>query len=79
MQTYSTEDIENIFTYHNPVGIDPYRFEAIRNAAKSMGLAIIQNGGSASDIDMAITHLRKATFFAIASIVIPKLEYRLEK
>ncbi len=65
------QDIDILFTYHNPVSDAPQRFEEIRNAAKALGKAIIAHGGKESDIERSILKLRECVFYAIASIVVP--------
>ncbi len=67
-------DIDKIFTYHNASGIDPKRFEEIRQAAKILGKLILKNGGMKGDIDRSILKLRECVFFAIASIVLYEVE-----
>lgn len=69
-------DVERYFTYHNPAGIDPVRFEFIRNAAKSLATQIIEYGGNPSEIEKSIESLRICIFHAIASIVLPEKEGR---
>lgn len=63
------KEIDEIFTYHNPVGIDPERFEKIRNAAKQLGVAILDNGGYKPDVNKSVDKLRECIFYAISSIV----------
>lgn len=70
---YTSKDIDNYFTYHNPANIDPLRFIKIRDAAKFLGQAMIENGGEEDDIDRALQMLRTSVHFAIASIVVPKI------
>ncbi len=64
--------IDDLFTYHDPKGIDPYRFTVIREAAKSLAHAINQHGGDQEEIERSIHLLRQAVFYAIASIVLPQ-------
>ena len=66
------ERINDLFTYHNPQGIDPKRFEVIRESAKKLCYAINENGGDEKEIERAIHHIRVGVFYAIASIVLPK-------
>jgi hypothetical protein len=67
----NNKDIEAIFTYHNPAGIDVNRFTLIREAAKHLGIMILENGGTIRDVNIAISKLRECIHFAIASIVVP--------
>lgn len=66
-------DIEKLFTYHNPGDLDPLLFEEIRNAAKILGKIILKNGRQEVDVNASISKLRECIYFAIASIVVPKL------
>lgn len=64
--------IDELFTYHNPSDIDPNRFTAIREAAKSLAYTINEMGGDESEKRLAIYKLRECVFYAIASIVLPQ-------
>ncbi len=66
--------IVDLFTYHDPKGIDPNRFTQIREAAKFLAHAINENGGDEDEIEKSIHLLRQSVFYAIASIVLPKDE-----
>lgn len=63
--------IEDLFTYHNPVNIDPHRFTIIRESAKTLAHNINEHGGDPKEIEMSILKLRECIFYAIASIVLP--------
>lgn len=69
-----SEDIEILFTYHNPAGIDPNRFTEIREAAKVLAHKILEHGGKDADSARAIQKLRECVYYAIASIVLPDFE-----
>ena len=66
-------DIEKLFTYHNPGDLDPALFDEIRSAAKVLGKIILKNGRQDVDVHASISKLRECVYFAIASIVVPKL------
>ena len=66
-------DIETLFTYHNPTGLDPMIFDEIRNMAKELGKLILKHGRQESDVKASVGKLRECVYFAIASIVVPKL------
>lgn len=70
---YTEKDIENLFKYHNPPNIDVNRFQFIRDAAKELGKSIIKNGGNEHDVERSLQKLRETVFYAIASIVVPKV------
>lgn len=65
-------DIDLIFTYHNPRGLDPKRFDNIRNAAKALEHEIMNHGGHKDEKKIAILKLREVVFYAIASIAVPE-------
>lgn len=67
------KDIDTLFTYHNPGNLDPVMFEEIRNAAKVLGKLILKNGRQEVDVNASISKLRECVYYAIASIVVPKL------
>lgn len=65
--------INQLFNYHNPVGIDPKRFEILRESAKIMADAIYRQGGNREgDKELAFQKLRECLFYAIASVVVPE-------
>lgn len=63
-------EIENIFSYHAPKGDQPERYEAIRNAAKLLGVTIVQNTPKSADQTAAIRKLRECVMTANASIAL---------
>lgn len=65
-------EIENIFTYHAPRGDQPERYEKIRQAARAMGIVIIDNTQPSSDQSAAIRLLRECVMTANASIALEK-------
>lgn len=66
-------DIDKIFNYYDAKDIPPKVFSDIRAFAKLLGKAIINNGITMHDKHMSIQRLRECVFYAIASIVVPKL------
>lgn len=62
--------IENMFSYHPPKSGQPFKYTAIREKAKELAYLIEELCPESSDKEMAITHLRQATFWANASIAI---------
>lgn len=70
---YTNNDIDLLFTYHNPQHIDPTRFTNIRSMANKLAKEIIENGGSDVDVSRSIQKLRECVFYAIASIAVPEL------
>lgn len=67
------QDIEKLFTYHNPKDLDPLLFDELRNSAKVLGNLILKHGRQEVDVNASISKLRECIYFAIASIVVPKL------
>jgi hypothetical protein len=67
------KDIETLFTYHDADGIDTELFIEIRDAAKRLGKIILKNGHQNVDVNASIGKLRECIYYAIASIVVPKL------
>ena len=63
-------DVENIFTYHTPIGDQPQRYQAIRDAAKNLALVIVANTQSSADQTAAIRLLRESVMTANASIAL---------
>ena len=63
-------DIDNYFEYHAPTEEQIQRMKVIRNAAKALAMAIINNSPRSADQSSAIRHLRNAVMEANASIVL---------
>jgi len=63
-------DLDNIFTYHAPVGDQPQRYEKLRKAAKAFAKVIIENCHECDDTDTAIRKVREAVMTANAGIAI---------
>lgn len=70
---YKRNDIENLFTYHNGAEIETDGFLYIRESAKALGKQIIKHGNNEDDIERAILKLRECVYYAITSIVVPKV------
>jgi hypothetical protein len=64
-------DIEILFTYHNPQGLEPEMFDELRNTAKILGKIILKNGKT-KDKEKSVQKLRECIYYAIASIVVPQ-------
>lgn len=61
-------DIDNWFTYHAPVGDQPDRYVAIREAGKHLAMAIVAHTPSCADQSAAIRKVREACMTANAAI-----------
>ena len=66
----TTEQIDNIFTYHKPFGNQPDRYEMIRAAAKGIAKIIGMTCPDSREKSLAITNLQQAVMWANASIAI---------
>ncbi len=62
------DNIDDVFTYHAPVGDQPTRYANIRTACKAAALAILENTEMGGDQQAAIRHIREAQMTANASI-----------
>lgn len=62
--------IEDIFSYHPPVGGQVDRYNAIREGAKVFALIILENTPSSADQTVAIRKLRESVMTANASIAL---------
>lgn len=64
------EQIENIFTYHSPIGNQPQRYQAIREVARQLAVVINDSCPESREKSLAITNLQQSVMFANASIAI---------
>lgn len=62
------QEIENWFTYHAPKEDQPQRYQAIREAAKTLAYVIIENTPNSADQTAAIRKLRECVMTANQSI-----------
>lgn len=67
------DKIDEIFTYHAPVGDDPQKYEKIRSKAKELANVILENTPECADQTAAIRQLREAVMTANASIALKGL------
>jgi len=70
MATFTTEQIDDIFSYHSPQGDQPTQYALIRNKAKELANVIIANMPSSADQTAAIRLLRQCVMTANASIAL---------
>lgn len=70
----TTQQIENIFTYHKPVGTQQERYVALREKAKELALLINGACPESREKSIAITQLQSAIQMANASIAIHEQE-----
>jgi len=61
-------EIDNYFTYHQPKDDQAARYQAIREAAKQLGYAIIDHTPQCADQTAAIRKIREAVMTANAAI-----------
>lgn len=69
---FTSEEIEDLFTYHPPVGDQQMRYEIIRAAAKSFAHVIVANTKPCADQTVAIRKLRECTQMVNATIALEK-------
>ena len=62
------EDIENWFTYHSPSTEQLPKYQAIRDAGKSLAHTILINTPTSADQTAAIRKVREAVMTANAAI-----------
>lgn len=71
----TNEQIENIFTYHKPVGDQPERYERIRAAAKQFAHILNECCPTSREASLAFTDLQRCVQMANASIAITEAQY----
>lgn len=65
-------DVEELFTYHAPKPGQPERYQAIREAAKTLANVIVDSTQPSADQSAAIRLLRECVMTANASIALEK-------
>jgi hypothetical protein len=63
-------DVNNVFTYHSPVGDQPQRYEAIRASARELATKIQALTPISREQSVALTNLQQAVMWANAAIAI---------
>lgn len=66
----TNEEIDNIFTYHKPWGLQPMRYEKLREAARGIAKLIQESCPDSREKSLAFTNLQQAIMWANASIAI---------
>jgi hypothetical protein len=64
----TSEEINNLFTYHAPKGDQTERYNKIREKAKELALVIVENTPAYADQSAAIRKLRESVMTANAAI-----------
>ncbi|HEY3499463.1 MAG TPA: hypothetical protein VGK73_32460 [Polyangiaceae bacterium] len=67
------QNIEDVFTYHAPLPDQVVALQAVREAAKRLTHAILENAPQCADQQAAIRHVREAVMTANAAIVLDGL------
>jgi hypothetical protein len=62
------EDISRRFTYHPPKGDQVERYNDIRNAVGMLAFGLVQNVPPGRELNLALTKLEEACFWANAGI-----------
>jgi hypothetical protein len=60
--------LDNNFMYHQPIGDQPERYEALRIKAKGLAMLINKSCPESREKALAMTKLEEATMWANASI-----------
>ena len=66
----TTDQIDNIFTYHAPLGTQLARYVAIRDKAKELALLINDLCPGSREKSLSLTNLQQSVQMANASIAI---------
>lgn len=66
----TTDQIDNIFTYHAPFGTQQTRYVAIRDKAKELALLVNESCPESREKSLALTNLQQSVQMANASIAI---------
>ena len=66
----TTDQIDNIFTYHAPFGTQQDRYVAIRDKAKELALLVNEACPESREKSLALTNLQQSVQMANASIAI---------
>lgn len=70
MPGLTIEDIEGIFTYHQPTQVQADMYVEIRETAAAFARLILQFVPGSAEQTLAIRHLQQAVMFANAGIAI---------
>lgn len=68
MSTLNIHSIEDMFTYHAPTADQIPKYEAIREAAKLLGIVILENTPPSADQTATIRLLRQTVMSANQAI-----------
>jgi hypothetical protein len=67
-------DVDNVFQYHKPFGLQPAKYEIIRTYAKDLAKVIDTHCPESREKSLALTNLQQAVMWANASIAINEKE-----
>jgi len=62
------EELKNRFTYHAPKGVQPAKYEDIRDTAYEFAVILANFCPESRELSLALTHLETAVMFANAAI-----------
>lgn len=68
MRPAEQEHLDNVFSYHSPVGDQATTYQEIRAAGKALAEAIYERVPAGPDREMAVDHVRAAVMWANAGI-----------
>jgi hypothetical protein len=60
LMPYTSEELDNIFTYHAPVGNQVERYQKIREAAKNLAQVIVDNTSPSPEQTLAVREVEMA-------------------
>lgn len=63
-------NVDDVFTYHSPIGDQPARYEAIRAKARELARVILDNTNGNADQQAAIRLLRECVMTANAAVAL---------
>jgi hypothetical protein len=70
MPRFDAEAINDLFSYHAPNDEQRGHYEAIRDAAKTFALVLVEHTPQSADQSAAIRHLRECVHTANGSIAL---------
>lgn len=70
----TNEEIQNIFTYHAPVGTQTSRYEGLRHQAQQLAMTIQVFCPDGREKSLALTNVQQAVMWANAAIAINEVK-----
>lgn len=70
----TAENVDEVFSYHSPVGDQPERFKRISEATKFAALVILESAPRCPDRTRALNALRDARMLANSAVALENVE-----